>query len=286
MLAFERHSHQQAARCKDLLSIARWGSRRKPPVHRLGVAAAAETGRPRKHRALSDRRGQDAALRRGALARGTSLRCATCSQRAGAQENSCARQTSWPTSASLATHYSLAHPGKTFQLIAGGGELLHVHAGPTLRERVYQVSAARRSMSWSEWKAASASCSALRRTCRVEAVPSFGGTDEPPSASPPHRLRFAAAGPEGQPQFDLHLRQRPPILDAAAARDLLGVYIDAARLLSFRAAVLECDCEGWTSTSSFEDRSALPASVLSCTIYPRHSARPSHRDAARPRRSP
>src|SRR5437879_8225319 len=41
--------------------------------------------------------------------------------------------------ASLATHYSLAHPGKTFQLIGGGGELLHVTPVATLRERVYQV---------------------------------------------------------------------------------------------------------------------------------------------------
>src|SRR5712692_2735799 len=41
--------------------------------------------------------------------------------------------------ASLATHYSLAHPAKTFQLIAGGSELLHVTPVSTLRERVYQV---------------------------------------------------------------------------------------------------------------------------------------------------
>src|SRR5437764_12781389 len=41
--------------------------------------------------------------------------------------------------ASLATHYSLAHAGKTFQLTAGGSELLHVTPVATLRERVYQV---------------------------------------------------------------------------------------------------------------------------------------------------
>src|SRR5271155_4715328 len=41
--------------------------------------------------------------------------------------------------ASLVTHYSLAHPDKTFQLTSGPTELLHVTPVPTLQERVYQV---------------------------------------------------------------------------------------------------------------------------------------------------
>jgi DNA mismatch repair protein MutL len=41
--------------------------------------------------------------------------------------------------ASLATHYSLAHPRKAFQLRHGTGELLDVTPVETLRERVYQV---------------------------------------------------------------------------------------------------------------------------------------------------
>jgi len=41
--------------------------------------------------------------------------------------------------ASLVTHYSLAHPGKTFELTGGAGELLRVTPVATRRERVYQV---------------------------------------------------------------------------------------------------------------------------------------------------
>jgi DNA mismatch repair protein MutL len=41
--------------------------------------------------------------------------------------------------ASLVTHYSLAHPDKTFELTNGPVELLHVTPVPTLRERVFQV---------------------------------------------------------------------------------------------------------------------------------------------------
>src|ERR1022692_842802 len=41
--------------------------------------------------------------------------------------------------ASLVTHYSLAHPEKTFRLSSGAGELLAVTPVGTLRERVFQV---------------------------------------------------------------------------------------------------------------------------------------------------
>ncbi len=41
--------------------------------------------------------------------------------------------------ASLVTHYSLAHPDKTFLLTSGPTELLHVTPVATLKERVYQV---------------------------------------------------------------------------------------------------------------------------------------------------
>jgi DNA mismatch repair protein MutL len=41
--------------------------------------------------------------------------------------------------ASLVTHYSLAHPDKTFELLNGAAGLLHVTPVATLRERVFQV---------------------------------------------------------------------------------------------------------------------------------------------------
>jgi DNA mismatch repair protein MutL len=41
--------------------------------------------------------------------------------------------------ASLVTHYSLAHPDRTFRLTSGPTELLHVTPVATLKERVYQV---------------------------------------------------------------------------------------------------------------------------------------------------
>src|SRR3954451_14435709 len=40
--------------------------------------------------------------------------------------------------ASLVTHYSLAHPDKTFELWHAGGSLLHVTPVDSLRERVFQ----------------------------------------------------------------------------------------------------------------------------------------------------
>src|SRR5205814_4669174 len=40
---------------------------------------------------------------------------------------------------SLVTHYSLAHPDKTFELWNGGANLLHATPVGTMRERVFQV---------------------------------------------------------------------------------------------------------------------------------------------------
>ncbi len=54
--------------------------------------------------------------------------------------SSCDRiRPSWRTSPRSSTHYSLAHPEKSFQLRHGTAELLDVTPVRTLRERVYQV---------------------------------------------------------------------------------------------------------------------------------------------------
>src|SRR6266567_4341822 len=101
MLAFERHATSKLRDVKDLLSIATLGFRGEA-LPSIAVRDLFFNVPARKKFLRSD-------------------------------------QTELAHIASLATHYSLAHPGKTFQLIAGGAELLHVTPVATLRERVYQV---------------------------------------------------------------------------------------------------------------------------------------------------
>src|SRR5712671_2766171 len=143
LLAFERHATSKLSDVKDLLSIATLGFRGEALPSIASVS-----------RLLLETRSADETT--GAtveIAGGKLLRCDEFPGPAGTSItvrdlffNVPARkkflrsdQTELAHIASLATHYSLAHPGKTFQLIAGGAELLHVTPVATLRERVYQV---------------------------------------------------------------------------------------------------------------------------------------------------
>src|SRR6266566_5516351 len=143
LLAFERHATSKLSDVKDLLSISTLGFRGEALPSIASVS-----------RLLLETRAPEEAT--GALveiAGGKMLRCDEAALAPGTSIavrdlffNVPARKKflrSEPTElahiASLATHYSLAHPGKTFQLIGGAGELLHVTPVATLRERVYQV---------------------------------------------------------------------------------------------------------------------------------------------------
>src|SRR5437870_11450242 len=144
LLAFERHATSKLRDVKDLLSIATLGFRGEAlpsiaSVSRLLLethAAEEATG------ALVEiAGGKMLRCDEAALASGTSITVRDLFFNVPARKTFLrSDQTELAHIASLVTHYSLAHPGKTFQLIAGaGGDLLHVTPVATLRERVYQV---------------------------------------------------------------------------------------------------------------------------------------------------
>src|SRR5690349_12468709 len=143
MLAFERHATSKLRDVKDLLSIATLGFRGEALPSIASVSRLLlET------RAAEEQTG--AAVE---IAGGKMLRCEEVARGAGTTitvrdlfYNVPARkkflrseQTELAHIASLVTHYSLAHPEKTFRLTNGGAELLHVTPVATESERVYQV---------------------------------------------------------------------------------------------------------------------------------------------------
>ena len=143
LLAFERHATSKLRDVKDLLSIATLGFRGEALPSIASVSRLV----------LETRSGEEVTGTRIEIAGGKIL---TCDEVALAQGttvtvrdlffNVPARkkflrsdQTESAHIASLVTHYSLAHPDKTFRLSTGLNELLSVTPVPTLRERVFQV---------------------------------------------------------------------------------------------------------------------------------------------------
>ena len=143
MLAFERHATSKLRDVKDLLSIATLGFRGEALPSIASVS-----------RLLLETRADDETTgTRVEIAGGKMLRCEEVARGAGTTitvrdlfYNVPARkkflrseQTELAHIASLVTHYSLAHPDKTFRLASGAADLLHVTPVGSLRERVYQV---------------------------------------------------------------------------------------------------------------------------------------------------
>lgn len=143
LLAFERHATSKLKDVKDLLSIATLGFRGEALPSIASVS-----------RMLLETRSAEEATGTGIeIAGGKLLRCDETASAPGTTItvrdlffNVPARkkflrteQTELAHIASLATHYSLAHPDKTFRLASGGAELLSVTPVSTLRERVYQI---------------------------------------------------------------------------------------------------------------------------------------------------
>src|ERR1700675_267969 len=143
LLAFERHATSKLSDVRDLLSIATLGFRGEALPSIASVSRLVlET------RSAEETTGATVEINGGKL-----LRCDEYPGPAGSTVtvrdlffNVPARkkflrsdQTELAHIASLATHYSLAHPQKSFQLRHGGNELLDVTPVETLRERVYQV---------------------------------------------------------------------------------------------------------------------------------------------------
>jgi DNA mismatch repair protein MutL len=143
LLAFERHATSKLHDVKDLLSIATLGFRGEAMPSIASVSRLLlET------RSLDEQTGT-----RVEIAGGKILNCDEIARGGGTTItvrdlffNVPARkkflrseQTELAHIASLVTHYSLAHPDKTFELWNGGATLLHATPVESLRERVFQV---------------------------------------------------------------------------------------------------------------------------------------------------
>jgi DNA mismatch repair protein MutL len=143
LLAFERHATSKLRDVKDLLSISTLGFRGEALPSIASVSRLL----------LETRSPEEATGTRIEIAGGKMLRCEEAALAGGTVitvrdlfYNVPARkkflrtdQTELGHIASLVTHYSLAHPEKTFRLTSGANELLHVTPVGTLEERVYQV---------------------------------------------------------------------------------------------------------------------------------------------------
>src|SRR5579863_5802011 len=143
MLAFERHATSKLRDVKDLLSIATLGFRGEALPSIASVSRLL----------LETRSAEETTGTRVEIAGGKMLRCEEVALPPGTTItirdlffNVPARkkflrseQTELAHIASLVTHYSLAHPDKTFRLSNGANELLQVTPVATMRERVFQV---------------------------------------------------------------------------------------------------------------------------------------------------
>ncbi|HZT29772.1 MAG TPA: DNA mismatch repair endonuclease MutL [Bryobacteraceae bacterium] len=143
LLAFERHATSKLRDVQDLFSIATLGFRGEAlpsiaSVSRLllETRSAEETTGTR----IEIAGGKLLDCGEAALARGTTITVRDLFFNVPARRKFLrSEQTELAHIASLVTHYSLAHPDKTFRLLSGASELLSVTPVGTLRERVYQV---------------------------------------------------------------------------------------------------------------------------------------------------
>jgi DNA mismatch repair protein MutL len=143
LLAFERHATSKLHDVKDLLSIATLGFRGEALPSIASVSRLL----------LETRSADEQTGTRVEIAGGKILSCEEIARGEGTSItirdlffNVPARkkflrseQTEMAHIASLVTHYSLAHPDKTFELWSGGTNLLQATPVETLRERVFQV---------------------------------------------------------------------------------------------------------------------------------------------------
>ena len=143
LLAFERHATSKLSDVKDLLSIATLGFRGEALPSIASVSRLTLETRP----------GEDQVGTMVEIAGGRILKCDDAALPTGTTitvrdlfYNVPARkkflrseQTEIAHIASLITHYSLAHPAKSFVLRHNNVDLLNVTPVPSLRERVFQV---------------------------------------------------------------------------------------------------------------------------------------------------
>jgi DNA mismatch repair protein MutL len=143
LLAFERHATSKLRDVQDLLSISTLGFRGEALPSIASVSRLLLETRSQEETTgtvIEIAGGKMLRCEETALAGGTSITVRDLFYNVPARKKFLrTEQTELAHIASLVTHYSLAHPDKTFHLTSGATELLHVTPVPTLQERVYQV---------------------------------------------------------------------------------------------------------------------------------------------------
>ncbi len=143
LLAFERHATSKLSDVKDLLSIATLGFRGEAlpsiaSVSRLLLETRA--AEERSGTAVEIAGGKILRCDEAALAQGTTITVRDLFYNVPARKKFLRTdQTEIAHIASLVTHYSLAHPSRSFLLRHNNAELLSVEPVGTMRERVFQV---------------------------------------------------------------------------------------------------------------------------------------------------
>jgi DNA mismatch repair protein MutL len=143
MLAFERHATSKLSDVKDLLSIATLGFRGEALPSIASVSRLLLETRAREDQvgtAVEFAGGRLLRCDEAALVRGTTITVRDLFYNVPARKKFLrSDQTEIAHVASLVTHYSLAHPSKSFLLRHNNAELLNVTPVESLRERVFQV---------------------------------------------------------------------------------------------------------------------------------------------------
>jgi DNA mismatch repair protein MutL len=143
LLAFERHATSKLSDVKDLLSIATLGFRGEALPSIASVSRLLlETRSPeeRAGTAIEIAGGKILRCDEAAFGTGTTITVRDLFFNVPARKKFLrSEQTEMAHIASLVTHYSLAHPSKSFVLRHNQNELLAVTPVTALRERVYQV---------------------------------------------------------------------------------------------------------------------------------------------------
>jgi DNA mismatch repair protein MutL len=143
MLAFERHATSKLSDVKDLLSIATLGFRGEALPSIASVSRLLLETRAREDQigtAVEIAGGRLLRCDEAALVQGSTITVRDLFYNVPARKKFLrSDQTEIAHVASLVTHYSLAHPSKSFLLRHNNAELLNVTPVDSLRERVFQV---------------------------------------------------------------------------------------------------------------------------------------------------
>ena len=290
LLAFERHATSKLRDVKDLLSIATLGFRGEALPSIASVSRLL----------LETRAAEETTGTRVEIAGGKMLRCEEVARGAGTTItvrdlffNVPARkkflrseQTELAHIASLVTHYSLAHPDKTFRLSQRAGRTAARHAGGhAARARLPGVRQPGRWMTWWTW--------ARERELRMpppsvppsEAIAEFRREPEEPSTKI-FRLRGFVSRPQVQKgnrnSIFIFVNGRL-IRDRLLLHAISSAYhnLMPAGVVPVRAAVSRLRLRrGGRERPSVEDRGALPPPVLRARFRARRDPRAADRIAA------